>query len=189
MTFAGRNPGASESLNCCTARDAHGTIRFVTGSEGSGGARRVRGPGLSKTRGGALGKSRAGALVATADTRWRDLLEAADVMSEGSLRLDGTESTWYGSTSLVVALPESNDELRAQLLTLASGDPHLRVRVLRMAHREAASRAPAPLGRTVCEVRAIADPRGLRIDVDVQAPLIGVRVPGPLPGTRTPPHD
>lgn len=145
-----------------------------------------RGPGLSKARGSNLGKTRAGALVGTADARWRDLVEAADVMSEGSSRLEASGATWYGSTSLVFALPESSDVDRAKLLTLASGDPHLRVRVLRLAHREAAARAPAPLGRVVCELRASSDPRGLRIDVDVQAPLIGLRVPGTAPGGGTP---
>lgn len=149
----------------------------------------MRGPGLSKTKGGALGKSRSGALLGTADARWRDLVESADVLSEGSPRLEATGSTWYGSTSLVVALPETSADDRAHILMLASGDPHLRVRVLRLAHREASARAPAPLGRVVCEVRAVADPRGLRIDVDVQAPLIGVRVPGTAPGSGTPPHE
>ena len=48
----------------------------------------------------------------------------------------------------------------------------MRVRALRAAHREAASRAPGRLGRLSCEVRITADPRGVRIDVDVQAPLI-----------------
>lgn len=150
---------------------------------------RDRGPGLSKTKGGALGKSRAGALVSTADSRWRELVESADVLSEGSSRLEGKSSTWYGSTSLVVALPDSTATERAHILMLASGDPHLRVRVLRLAHREAAARAPAKLGRVVCELRAAADPRGLRIDVDVQAPLIGVRVPGSGAGSGTPPHE
>ncbi|MBK6691033.1 MAG: hypothetical protein IPG50_02305 [Myxococcales bacterium] len=147
-----------------------------------------RGPGLTKTRGEVIGRTRAGALVRTSDVRWRELVDAADVMSEGSSRAEGDGLTWYGSTSLVVELPEADELERARLLVLAGKDPHLRLRVLRLAHSEASVRAPGALGRAHCELRAAADPRGLRIDVDVQAPLIGVRAPGTIPGGRTP-HD
>ncbi len=147
----------------------------------------ARGPGLRKTRGDAIGQTRALALVKVVDARWRDLVEAADIVSEGSSRLEGDAPTWYGSTSLLLALPDVSAGDREKIAALAWGDPHLRVRVLRIAHREAAARAPATLGSATCELRTAADPRGLRIDVDVQAPLIGVRAPGSIPGGGTPP--
>jgi hypothetical protein len=202
QTFDLGQPGSIHrpSPGMCAFLEVAARRRILTKLYRFGGARhdpfvardREWGPGLSKAKGGALGRTRAGALVSTADARWRELVESADVLSEGSSRLEATGSTWYGSTSLVVALPEATDAERARLLSLANGDPHLRVRVLRLAQREAAARAPAPLGRVVCELRAAADPRGLRFDVDLQAPLIGVRVPGvaPAPGSGgTPPHE
>jgi hypothetical protein len=79
------------------------------------------------------------------------------------------------------------EDAREKIAVLARGHPHSRVRALRIAHREAAARAPATLGSVQCELRTAADPRGLRIDVDVQAPLIGVRAPGSVPGRGTPP--
>ena len=63
-------------MECCARCSRHGTIRFVTMN-----AR--RGPGLSKTRVAPMGKHRAGGLVGTADARWRDLVDSADVLSEG----------------------------------------------------------------------------------------------------------
>ena len=99
-------------------------------------------------------------------------------MSEGAARdeRDG-ERVWYGSTSLILVLPvETSLEEREQLLAVAQKDVHAHVHALRFAHREAQSRAPAQLGRLSCELQFHDDPRGLRIDVDVQAPLIGRQV-------------
>jgi hypothetical protein len=76
---------------------------------------------------------------------------------------------WYGSTSLI--LPSDGGD-NAFFAAVVERDIHVRVRALRAAYREAASRAPGRLGRISCEVRITADPRGVRIDVDVQAPLI-----------------
>ncbi len=53
--------------------------------------------------------------------------------------------------------------------TLASFRRSLRIF---LAFSEAAARAPSSLGRSACELRVSTDPRGVRIDVDVQAPLI-----------------
>ncbi len=114
-----------------------------------------------------------GPSVRALDPAWRPLLEAADVVSEGSVRREGGASVWYGSTSLIVALPsEHGAAARAFLAEVAARDPHLRLRALRLARREAGSRAPAPLGRLACEIRFSTAPEGVRIDVDVQAPLI-----------------
>jgi hypothetical protein len=67
---------------------------------------------------------------------------------------------------------ETPVEERALLLALAGKDVHVHVHALRCATREAQSRAPGMLGRTICEVHFRDDPAGLRIDVDVQSPLI-----------------
>jgi hypothetical protein len=113
-------------------------------------------------------------MVRTTEGRWRELFASADMVSEGAAReeQDG-ERSWYGSTSMILALPvETSLEDRAELIAIARKDVHAHVHALRSAHREAQSRAPALLGRVMCEVQVHDDPRGLRIDVDVQAPLI-----------------
>src|SRR6185436_19942263 len=104
-------------------------------------------------------------------------------MSEGATKDEHGERVWYGSTSLILTLPTGTPEVdRALLLALARKDVHVHVHALRCAHREAQSRAPGLLGRTVCELRFVDDPKGLRIDVDVQAPLIERRrVTRPFP--------
>ena len=116
---------------------------------------------------------RSGPFIRTTEGRWRDLFQEADAMSEGGVKDERGERVWYGTTSLILGLPvETPVEERAFLLALARKDVHVHVHALRCAHREAQSRAPGMLGRTVCEVTFSEDPRGLRIDVDVQAPLI-----------------
>jgi len=129
----------------------------------------VNGPGLAKVRALPLMRAQSGLFVSVADARWRDLFARADVISEGSARDEATGRVWYGSTSLI--LPATSDD--AQLLaTLAAHDMHVRLRAVRAAHREAALRAPGRLGRVACEIHVMREARGVRIDVDVQAPLI-----------------
>jgi hypothetical protein len=132
-----------------------------------------RGPSLAKTRAAKI-IERGGEMVRTTEGRWRELFKAADAMSEGAAKeeTDGGR-IWYGMTSLILELPvETSLEDREQLLAIAQKDVHAHVHALRCAHREAQSRAPGQLGRVACELRFSVDPRGLRIDVDVQAPLI-----------------
>ncbi len=118
-----------------------------------------------------------GARVRTHDSRWREAFDDADTMSEGGARAEGGESVWYGSTSLILGLEAAGDDERAFLVAVAERDVHVRTRAIRLAMREANVRAAsegagARLGRSQCEIRFAVDPRGLRIDVDVQAPLI-----------------
>lgn len=144
--------------------------RPLTGSPGHSPAtiRRVNRPGLAKTRALPCVLSRNIVMLSVPDVRWRTLFERADVVSEGAVREEGGERVWYGSTSVI--LPTRDDT--ARLAVLAPYDIHARARAVRAARREACSRAPTPLGRLVCEARFSADPRGVRIDVNVQAPLI-----------------
>jgi hypothetical protein len=104
------------------------------------------------------------------DPRWRELFESADIVSEGSARDEASGRVWYGSTSLILATPGQDPMF---LAAVAARDVHVRLRALRMAHREACLRAPARLGRLTSEIHVSADGANVRIDVDVQAPLIG----------------
>ncbi len=130
-----------------------------------------------------------GARVRTSDSRWREAFEIADAVSEGAARVEGDRVVWYGSTSLILSVEATNDEERAFLAAVAERDVHVRTRAIRAAVREATVRAAAQtgqagqtgqtgtratsrLGRSQCEIRFAVDPRGVRIDVDVQAPLI-----------------
>lgn len=131
----------------------------------------MRGPSVVKTRGPSL-VSTGHPRVRGTDARWRALFEQADAVSEGSARTEGGARIWYGTTSLILPLPASTEAERAYLSAFCASDLHVRLRAVRIARREAMSRAPASLDRTTCEIRVSADVRGVRIDVDIQAPLI-----------------
>jgi hypothetical protein len=145
----------------------------------------LRGPGLAKTRGEHLVSRRVSTWLRASDARFRALFEAADAVSEGSVRHEPAGAVWYGTTSLALAWPATLDPgAREAVAAIAARDPHIRLRAVRMAYREAALRAPGSLGRAVCEIRVAAREDGLRIDVDVQAPLtlpshLGVLGKGP----------
>jgi hypothetical protein len=133
-------------------------------------------PGLAKARPAALIAVRFARLARTTDARWRELFAKADTLSEGAVREEREGATWFGSTSLIlVAPPDLEPEARRLFAAIAARDPHVRLRAIRTAYREATLRAPGPLGASVCEIRVTKDSRGVRIDVDVQAPLIGER--------------
>jgi hypothetical protein len=133
-----------------------------------------QGPGLAKARALGLYEARRAPRIRVTDAQWRGLFDGADMVSEGSVKNESGGSVWYGSTSLILKLPESASAAeRALLAAVAARDLHARLRAVRLAHREAQLRAPARLGRSSCEIRVGLEARGVRIDVDVQAPLIG----------------
>ena len=127
-------------------------------------------PGLIKARELPLVLSRTMHLIRGPDPRWRALFERADTVSEGGVRHETQGRMWYGTTSLILRTTGEGDPVH--LAALAEHDVHVRVRALRTARREACSRAPSPLGRLVCEMHFFPASEGVRIDVDVQAPLI-----------------
>jgi hypothetical protein len=129
----------------------------------------VTGPGLAKARGLPLVIERRAVLLRAPDASWRDLFARADTVSEGGVQTEGRGRVWYGSTSLILPTGAAETALLAEV---AARDVHVRLRALRAAHREACLRAPSRLGRISCEIRVSADVNGVRIDVDVQAPLI-----------------
>jgi hypothetical protein len=129
----------------------------------------VTGPGLAKARSLPLIVARAALLLRVPDPVWQVLFERADTVSEGGIRDEAQGRVWYGSTSII--LPAQPAEASV-LSALAARDLHVRLRAMRAACLEARSRAPSRLGRVTCEIRVAADQRGVRVDVDVQAPLI-----------------
>ncbi len=131
-----------------------------------------RGPGLAKTRGEPLVRVDTRTCVRVSDGRLRAMFELADVVSEGSARVESAVTVWFGTTSLVLPWPTTiSPPERSFIAAMAALDPSVHLRAVRTAHREASLRAPGALGRAECEVKVSEADEGLRIDVDVQAPL------------------
>ena len=135
--------------------------------------RKLTGPGPAKTHSLEIGKSRTVELWQSADYRLRELFEAADVMSEGATRSEPDGATYYGSTSVLLpflsqggAVPK---ERASQIARLIASDPHARIRAIRIACLEAQVRSGAPIGRVRAELFVRRDPRGIRVDVEVEA--------------------
>jgi hypothetical protein len=133
----------------------------------------LAGPGLSKVRKAQVVVTRrALELVALRKGWWSSLLEEADIISEGQPMADGEVSVYYGSTSVRAAV--DSDDVH-ELVQLVLHDPHARLRLLRLAHREAVSRAGASLNVMHAEIvaRALVDGACdfLAIDIDVSAAL------------------
>lgn len=135
-------------------------------------------PGLHKARLAQPVEQRQVAYLRAFAPDVRRRIDEASVLSEGAVRDEAEGPVWFGSTSLLVALAGVPAELRPSFITLLSRDLHARARVVRLAHREASLRAPSVLGRLQCEIRFEATSDAVRIDVDVQAPLIRRRKSG-----------
>ena len=106
------------------------------------------GPGLAKTRQPPLLHVRTLTLLAGSDARWKVLFDAADIVSEGAPRGEAASRRYFGSTNIVLLLkPERPGETLERLAELAAHDPHVRLRAMRVARREAAQRAWGPLDR------------------------------------------
>ncbi len=132
-----------------------------------------RGPGLAKSGAPPFVVARHFVVARANDARWRAAFEAADSISEGAVRHEGKARVWYGSSSFILTLrPGDDDAARLWLSEVAARSIHIRTRAIRAACREASLRAPGALGEVTCETKVSPDPRGVRIDVDVQATLI-----------------
>lgn len=127
-------------------------------------------PPLAKARRVPVLVAYRGLRLHSSDAPWREIFERADVVSEGRVQAEVHGRVWYGSTSMILRVPEGTDA--SLLAQVADRNVHVRLRAVRTALREASLRAPGRLGRLMCEVRVSSDPAGVRIDVDVQAPLI-----------------
>ncbi|HMJ12528.1 MAG TPA: hypothetical protein VK524_13985 [Polyangiaceae bacterium] len=148
------------------------------------GAKR-RGPGLAKTRRLELLQRRSVEFWQSVDYRWRELFEAADVMSEGATRHEPEGPVYYGSTSVLLTLVSQGgavpDAQVDEVIAMIGGDPHARVRAVRVACLEAQLRAAGPLGKVRAELFVRRDRRGVRVDVEVEARVLadGQAAPGP----------
>lgn len=94
-------------------------------------------------------------------------------MSEGATRNEGAGSVYYGTTSILLPLKSAGgqlpDEHFVDAAKVLSADPHLRLRALRLACREASLRANGRLRCVHAEMRFSQVQQGLQIDVDVEA--------------------
>jgi len=135
-------------------------------------------PGLAKVRTPPILVHRRPELVATLGARILELFEAASVISEGGTTRDEDDPntpTYYGTTSLLFhhrsaggVVPDVDD---ADLAFALKNDPHARLQIVRVAHREAWARAGSPLGPVRAEVAVAITPRGVMVSVDVTAPV------------------
>lgn len=131
------------------------------------------GPGLAKAKTGAFVRRRCMDFVAVEDGPARQLVETADVMSEGLARIEASGSVYYGSTSVLLTASSRGGTLPAEdvenLSILLARDPHLRLRVLRIAVREARARAQGELGRVSAEMDVRSSDAGVVVTIDVVA--------------------
>lgn len=111
------------------------------------------------------------------------MIEHADIVSEGGRTSEPPGSTYYGSTHLRCTLEPRPDSIRelsvAALARLMLADPHARLRLVRLARREAVARAPGPIGVLEVElaVRPSDGPMTQRqamvdVEIEVSAPLV-----------------
>jgi hypothetical protein len=132
-------------------------------------------PGLAKVRAAPLVRRRTIELAGLMQGRWREIVDGADVVSEGRAEVEGDRLVYYGSTSVLLLRRSNGGELPdgdvALLAALLKADPHARLHVLRIARREAVSRAGSPLGTMRAEIDVAPSARGVALLVEVVARL------------------
>jgi hypothetical protein len=132
-----------------------------------------RRPGLAKTTRVDLFHSRTLRLVASSDARWGELFDTADVMSEGAPRGEGNDRSYFGSSNIILLIaPEAPDQTVQSLAGAVARDPHVRLRAMRLARREAAQRASGPLDRVRAEITVSPCTTGVAVHVDVEASVL-----------------
>lgn len=153
-------------------------------------------PGLAKVRAAPLVQRRRVELCTAQSGRWREILEDADVVSEGAVRAEDGVLIYYGTTSVLLLRSSSGGALPdldvASLAAIVRLDPHVRLRALRIAHREASARAGSPIGVLRADIAVGAVARGVVISVEVTArlphrtrtPLAGGSGPRTISGAR-----
>ncbi|HRI65395.1 MAG TPA: hypothetical protein PK156_14200 [Polyangium sp.] len=131
------------------------------------------GPGLAKAVARSFVRRRNVDFVAVEDGPVQLLIETADIVSEGLPRPEASGLVYYGTTSVLLTVKSRGgsvpDEDVENLSTLLANDPHLRLRVLRIAVREARSRAHGELGRVSAEMDVRSSSAGVVVTVDVVA--------------------
>lgn len=109
------------------------------------------------------------------------LFRVAEVLSEGDLRDGGRgERAWYGSTMISFDLERLaaewrgvlDDATRARVMRAVEGSVRMRLRAMRIAHREVARRVPdRSLGTASVEIRVRLAGAWLHVDVDLEVPV------------------
>ncbi len=139
------------------------------------------GPGIAKVRKTQVVTRRTLELVAVREGWWSSALEDADIVSEGDVVMEEGVRVYYGSTSLRTVIDETAQDAAA-LSRVVIADPHARLRLLRLAYREAVVRAGAPIDVMHAEmaVQLLAPPPGrsgrvLAIAIDVSAAIPDLR--------------
>jgi hypothetical protein len=132
-------------------------------------------PGLAKIRTLPILKRRRAELVTALGGRILELVDAASIMSEGQPRPEDGGLVYYGTTTLLFTFFSGGgilpDEAAADLALALENDPHARLHIVRIAHREACVRSPTQLGPIQAELRVEVTRRGVMVHVDVAAPL------------------
>src|SRR3954470_739662 len=114
-------------------------------------------PGLVKIPSVPLVQRRSVELCTAHDGRFRDILENADVMSEGRVAIEDGALVYQGTTSVLLLclslgglLPDLDVDALAGVLR---NDPPVRLRALRIARREALARAGSAIGSARADLR------------------------------------
>jgi len=135
-------------------------------------AQRQVGPGIAKVRHPSPHASREMSLTHADDGLWALLFDNADIVSEGAVDREGEDLVYRGTTSIILStgvLGRADDPFVSRLAQVASIDPHLRLRAVRIARREAQVRAPSTLEPAHMDVGIRFADGGVRIDVEVDA--------------------
>jgi hypothetical protein len=128
-----------------------------------------RRPGLAKVRGIPLTGRRSIELVSLAPPHTLEWIQNADVISEGAERDERGQRHYYGSSSLVLRLPEMGAGDLASMLRTLAADPHVRLHALRVARAEATSRTSGPVETMRADISLHPTAGGLEIVIDVSA--------------------
>ena len=135
-------------------------------------------PGLAKVRRVATAARRTLELVGLREGWFSTMVDEADIISEGAVQVVHGVEGYFGSTSLRCRLFRSGETSHdvAALARLVVSDPNARLRLLRLAHREAVTRAGSRrLGVLSAEISAQPaddDASVLAIGIDVSAALL-----------------
>jgi hypothetical protein len=140
------------------------------------------GPGLAKTKRPPLYTMRSAVLVAGSDARWKAAFDEADVVSEGAASGADPTRRYFGSTDILLLVqPERGGDDMRMLAKVIAADPHVRLRAVRMARREAAQRALGPLDRVETEITVVPRTGGIAVHVEVEAAVHPERRSAPRP--------
>jgi hypothetical protein len=142
----------------------------------------IPGPGLAKTKRPPLYTMRSALLVCGSDARWKAAFEEADIVSEGAASGTDPGRRYFGSTDILLLVqPERDGDDMSTLAKVIAADPHVRLRAVRLARREAAQRALGPLDRVQTEITVVPRTGGIAVHVEVEATVYPDRRSAPRP--------